>query len=310
MQEHRFQVGDQVFMASVIMDAQRKPQDVTVWEGTIFDVVGENRYRVQFVTNEGLQDLDVTGGQLYTDFETAEKRKFAAIAWLERCNLQNATDEHTDFLPEQIAAPGKVYFTDNPLRFGERKMAFAAYTNTWGAENSKQKQLQMVNAIWEDIRSLSDILFVLGFANDYTKKLVGKYVIIEINSLFICLTNLSKLDRNYESTLYQELLQNIRHLEQMFQFKAIRDKVAAHRDTNLSLLDTISLWRNITRYNISKYIDVFADHLTALSRQYPGDLTLGLRQSPVGVVDIESPPDNSYQPFDEPFEPTNSLTRA
>jgi len=187
--------GDHVFMSTVIVDEQDRPQDVTILEGTLLEVIEGDRWRVKVSSSEGDQVLTIPRHQLYLDRETAERRKFAAIAWLQRKTLKESVEGHVGFLPDQIAQRSSVHFTDNPLRYGEQKMAFAAYTNTWGKANSIQKQLQMINAIWEDIRSLSDILLVLSYANDYTKKLIGKYIIIELKSLFDCLTNLSKLDK-------------------------------------------------------------------------------------------------------------------
>jgi hypothetical protein len=198
---------------------------------------------------------------------------------------------------------------------GEPKIAIAIQGGTAGDYDTPQKVIQIIGSIWEDIDMLKDILYVLSYANDYAKKLIGKYLIIELRSLSACFDRLSQFDEDYKDNLYPIFLDKIKKLEVELKFgvlptprvdPVIRNKISAHRDLNIDLVTTIELWEKNTRYNILQYLDVYSDHLNKLLEKYPNEAKFyfNMRKTPMGgITDVKNPEDNNYQPFDIELEP-------
>ncbi|MCX4071485.1 hypothetical protein [Aeromonas caviae] len=274
-----------------------------VCEGTVEGVDDQGFVNFRCVLKGQEQVVAIPAYLILESRIEAEKKIEAALAWKERRILKAALNGKVDFLPEILAEPKGVYFSGNPLRCGEPMIGFGAQTNAWGKQDNPQKVLQLAGAIWEDIEMLQGILFVLGFANNYAKKLVGKYVIIELNSLFMCLRRLSELDSDYKNTLFPALVAEVKRLESEHQFRAIRDKIAAHRDTNIDLIESTSFWNKITRHALSRHIAVFAAHVDEVLRRYPFEATsyFHIRRRIVnGVLGVQE--NAEYQTFDEPFK--------
>jgi hypothetical protein len=149
---------------------------------------------------------------------------------------------------------------------------------------------------------LLGVLFVLGYTNDYVKKLIGKYIILELRSLYECLKKLCKFDQKYGFSLFCKLKCKIDKLERQ-EFKKIRNKLIAHRDTHLDIVKTTELWKQITRRNIYTLISIFKNHLDELLKDYPveADLYFAIREEPFkGITKIDKQAD--YEPFDKPFK--------
>ncbi|KAF0144783.1 MAG: hypothetical protein FD156_1612 [Nitrospirae bacterium] len=275
-------------------------QNIEVVEGSITKAISETEVEFKGIFQKQKQTVIFPKKNIFTSKEDAEKRIEAALAFRERTDLKKAIGGNIGFLPSCIAENNEVFISGNPLRCGEPMICFGAQTNTWGQDDNPQKVLQMAAAIWEDIETLKSVLYVLGFANNYTKKLIGKYVVIELNSLFTCLKRLSELDAIYKTTLFPDLLCQIKVLEHKYKFKTIRNKVAAHRDTNIDMMAALEFWQNITRYTLNKHINVFAAHLDAVLKNYPNEAKLyfRLRNLPLkGITGTQDP--KSYRAFDE-----------
>jgi hypothetical protein len=133
---------------------------------------------------------------LFHTKEEAEARESSIIAQMQREKLKSLAKGNISFLPPRIGVEAGVYSSGNPLRFSEPNIVSAVQSNTFGKLDTSQKILQLVGAIWEDVDMLLGILFVLGYANDYVKKLIGKYIILELRSLYKCLRQLRKVDAN------------------------------------------------------------------------------------------------------------------
>ncbi len=282
-------------------------QSAEVVKGEITREINDAEVEFTGLFQKQRQSLIFPRKNIFDSKEEAEKKIEAGLAWKERNVLKKAVDGHIDFLPPLIGESKEVFFSGNPLRCAEPMICFGAQTNTWGGDDNPQKVLQMAGAIWEDIETLKDVLYVLGFANNYTKKLIGKYIVIELNSLFLCLKRLAELDADYNKNLFSDLLNKIKALEDKYKFKGIRDKVAAHRDTNIDIMAAIEFWRNITRYTINRYIGVFADHLGELLKKYTFEASMyfGIRKTPAkGIIGVQESAE--YITFDEPFASHNN----
>ncbi len=278
-----------------------------VLQGEIIREVDDEKFEVSVYFPDGKTLLSQLPKNHVFFSEDAAKHKFVSfIHWEDRKKLYKDVEGHIDFLPEHIGELKGVYPSGNPLRFGERNISFSFVGNVTGKENSPQKIIQIIGGIWEDIERLQDILYVLSYGNDYVKKLIGKFIIIELRSLFPCFIKLSKLDDEYKDNLYLEFKYEVNKLNDELQFIDVRNKISAHRDLNLDLMTTTKLWEKITRYNIFQYIEVFRNHTNKLSKQYPNETLMyfNLRRTPFrSVQEVHQPKDNSYQPFDEEFVP-------
>lgn len=291
------------YTANFYFDADGRLLDTEVCEG---DVVGSSDSGIVLFRGiiRGIeQTVEIPEHLVLENRLDAERKINAALAWKERRILSEAVKGNVNFLPQPLAILEKSHMSGNPLRAGERMILFSAQSNAWGAQDNEQKVLQLAGAIWEDIEMLKGILFVLGYANDYAKKLVGKYIIIELSSLYRCLRRLSELDASYKNGLFTTLTDEIKELEIEYQFKAIRDKIAAHRDTNIDLVRSVGFWKNITRHSIIKHIDVFSYHLAELKNSYPFEITsyFMARHHPIHGALGATENSDEYRSFDDPF---------
>ena len=248
--------------------------------------------------------------QLYFTEEDAKMKFYSLQHHLERKKLSKTLEDNECFLPKPLAELDGVYASGNPLRFGEPNISFVLQTNTATTEDNPAKIIQIIGAIWEDIEMLKHILYVISYGNDYAKKLIGKYIVIELRSLFACLQRLSVIDTEYGDGLYHEFVEEVTRLEDEFKIGAmpasdpvVRNKISAHRDLNLDLLTTIELWEKITRYNIYEYIKIFGEHIDNLLTRYPNEARLyfSLRKEPFRTITAVNHPNNAYKPFDEPL---------
>jgi hypothetical protein len=294
--------GNKKYAACFYLSKEGLLENVEVVEGNITKFINDTEVEFTGIFQTKKQAVLFPKKNIFNTREQAQKKIEAALAWKERNTLRNAVGGNIGFLPPNITKSKKILLSGNPLRCGEPMIAFGAQTNTWGKRKNPQKILQIAGAIWEDIETLKSVLYVLGFANDYTKKLIGKYIVTELNSLFMCFINLSELDPVYQSSLFPNLLVEIKELESKYTFKAIRDKVAAHRDTNIDMISATGFWKSITRYALNQYISVFANHLNKILIRYPNesDLYFRLRNRPLNGIDGTEDNDDYYT-FDEPF---------
>ncbi len=277
------------------------------------------KFEVLLNCPNGLVKLELPKNSIYLTLEEA-REKFASLHhWLNRKRLDQAVKGNINFLPEHIGELKGVYHSGNPLRFGEPKISFALQGNVAGKNDNPQKVIQMIGASWEDIEMLLDILYILSFGNEYVKKLIGKYIIIELRSLSACFKRLSELDGNYKENLYPEFINEIKKLEKEVKFGVIktkrsnptvRNKISAHRDLNLDLMTSMDLWEKITRNNIYRYQEIFSDHINKFMKMYPHEAKMYfiMRRTPYrSITDVKPPKGNTYKPFDEKIVPRDDV---
>lgn len=171
--------------------------------------------------------------------------------------------------------------TSNPLRFGERNLSITIQTNTVNNTVSVQKIIQLISVTMEDISMIAAILELIAFVNDYTKKLLGKYAIIELSSIYILLKGsknykgLKDFNNDYANNEFLKLEDEIKKLEKKYNFKGIRNKIAAHKSADLNLNEYIDHWRNITGEVILKYFELFNIHINeVLTKYYPDEKSI------------------------------------
>jgi hypothetical protein len=214
-----------------------------------------------------------------------------------------------DELPELILRPnmsGKM--TSNPLRMTERNTGFYTQTNAWGNEINPQKIILLLAVTWEDISMFFAVLNLIPFVNDYAKKLIGKSIVIELNNLFALLRGtqdckgLKDFNPDYRNKEFKKLTADITDLEKKYGLKGIRDSLAAHKLSNLDVVEYSEMWDKITRASLKEYCDLFNSHwISAIEKYYPNEFreyfTLNLSEASYvdGVFEDKS---NDYETFD------------
>lgn len=230
----------------------------------------------------------------------AEQRIREIVYWLiinRICEgLQNAN------LPDAILKPNfEVHTSGNPLRFGERNIAFGAQTNVFGSEVNAQKIIQMLAVTLEDIEVLLSILEIIQFANDYAKRIVGKFLIVEFNNIYTLLKSLADINEDYSRNLFMDFDRNIQQLETQHDLRGIRNSLAAHKSPDLDLTDYVDFWKKVNRKVLQEYWALIVQHLDKmLNRYYPMEKKLYflIRREPIkGFVATERI--EGYEPFGE-----------
>jgi hypothetical protein len=185
---------ESAFIAVAVFDLNRVLRDVIVAEVELLER-GECSAKVcvRAVLTENLEvpadfrvgsEKELPLRMIWQTQELAERKLIAMGASRQRSVLAGTINGEPQFYPKNIEQVQEVSMSSNPLRFGEPMVAFATQANTVSRAENAQKVLQLAGAILEDIDLLWSTLWLLGFANDYAKKLLGKYIIIELNSLF------------------------------------------------------------------------------------------------------------------------------
>lgn len=271
-----------------------------ILEGQVFEELNEETVIVEFKFPDGTKGRqEYLVENICTDKISAEKKLFDLKIGLQNKRIREEFPVH--LIPEKIGKTDEGYFSGNPLRCGEPNISYSAQSNTFGDTENPQKIIQTIAAIDEDLEVLFNLFDLIYLTNDYTKKLLGKYCIIELNSFFLQLKKLASIDKNYSDNFFPELAKEIKELEDKYGFKVIRDKYAAHRDTNVDLMHAVDNWRKITRFNIYQYLIVLQSHLDKfLTNHYPMEKKsyFLIRKSPIGRK-MRTPGEDNYVPFDE-----------
>jgi hypothetical protein len=297
-----------IFIVAMIDGQQEGTDTFDVLEGTVVNELDSGALEVLVTSPSEQARLTCARQYVFDTRDAAEKRRLALTLFAEREKLKGEVGGHVGFYPKLLRQPQCVFLTTNPLRGGEPKAVFAARGNTWGKDDNAQKIIQVAGSIWEDIDTLFRVLYVLGLANDYSKKLIGKYVVIEMNSLFATFGRLQERDQRY-GDLYLGLKNNLklvgRKYGRLLIEERLRNKIAAHRDGNLDIIETARLWRNITRFNIIKHLEVFGKHIYDLRQLYPDEARECFR-GPLPLPHVprterDENGNDDYEPFDPPW---------
>lgn len=295
-----YSVGDTVFIVKLKespseLGQEINPKNYEVLPAKIMAIY-KNEIKIEF-NNGRRQRID--NGKYFKYEVEAEQYcyRLANDTWRIRCAEKILHDP-----PEQLLPNFQPRFTGNPLRAAERNIGFGAQGNVWGNEVNEQKIIQVIAMTFEDIEILIGILEVSGYMNDYAKKLLGKYFIVELNSLYSLLTKLSTLNKDYEQNEYQDLITKIQNLEKKYKFRFIRDKIAAHKDSNINLKNYVDVWNAINQASLNEYWLMFVHHIDKVLMKYyqhEKKLYFLIRQQPLhGVIATESKGD-SYIPFSD-----------
>lgn len=239
------------------------PKNYTVLSGK---VIGIYKKEIKIEFQNGHRKRVANGSWFkYEDEARQHCYKIANNAWRKEIASKIEKD-----LPEELLPNFKGRITGNPLRVAERNMVFCAQGNVFGSEENEQKIIQVLAITIEDIEMLIGIMNIIQFMNDYVKKLIGKYMIIELNSIFNLLKSLSKLNEQYRVGEYKEFLSSISKLEQEYDFRLVRDKIGAHKDVNLDVKAYAQAWNAINQISLMKYWELIVNHIDkVLMKYYP-----------------------------------------
>jgi hypothetical protein len=294
------QVDREVYIPWILVDGPEDGNRTGVSRATVLSITAES-VLVKLHHPKGDTDGEIPIANVFPDEHSAAKRILAIDLLRERRMLKKAIPDIDLVYPATLRAPAAVVMSSNPLRAGEPCVAYSAQSNVWGTNSNPQKLLQIAGSVWEDIKVLFGTLYLLGFAGDYAKKLLGKYIIVEMRSLFDVLSELRKVDKTYEA-LFIDLQRQLSVLDKEFGYATLRNKVGAHRDSDLDALMTVEFWRRITRYNLSRHLDVFQEHLRKLGSVYEDEVRLYF-SGPIAIPGLSpsrSNDESEYETFD-PF---------
>ena len=239
----------------------------------------------------------IKNGQYYK-YEIQAQQKCYEVAnmmWREQCANKIMMSP-----PEQIQPNIIPRYTGNPLRVAERNIGFGAQANVWGLEINEQKIIQIIAMTFEDIQMIIGMLDVLGFMNDYAKKLLGKYLIIELSSLYNLLGQLKDFNKEYGDKEYKELVNAIIKLEKKYEFKFIRDKIAAHKDSNIDIAKYVDVWNAINQVSLNEYWILLVNHIDEILMKYyqhEKRMYFLLSQYPMDVFMAMGDKGDKYVPF-------------
>jgi len=293
-------VGDLVYLPVVDPNATGTDRFL-VLEGQILDI-GEDTYHVRWAREGQVTAQWIPMANVHSSREGAERKALAAEEWKRKQDLDRAVGGQHAYLVKPIAPIEGVYFTGNPLRFGEPNLLYAAQVSTFGGPATVSKCLQNVAAIVQNIQALYAVLYALTFANDFAKKLIGKYIVIEQESAFRNFMRMSKLDPVNEKADFELLKAEIMRLNKEYSFDYLRDKLASHRDADMDLGAIVQAWQKLTRYSLQQYNDALQIHLNRVLARHPLELDyfkeLGPLQGDVRPVKVAE-----WVPFDDPLIP-------
>ena len=293
-----FAINDKVYIIRLNTNSTEpggviNPKNYEVVEVKIIGIY-KDEIKVEF---ENSRRKRIKNGKYYKYEIEAQQScyKIANEMWRKQCAEKIQTSPPEQLLPNIIPR-----YTGNPLRFAERNIGFGAQTNVWGSEINEQKIIQIIAMTFEDIEMIMGILDVLGFMNDYAKKLLGKYLIIELSSLYNLLGKLKDLNKEYKINEFNKLVNSIMELEKKYKFKFIRDKIAAHKDCNIDIEKYTEIWNAINHDSLNEYWLMLVKHIDEiLMKYYQHEKTMYFllrKQSMNGFIALEDKGDN-YTPF-------------
>lgn len=203
--------------------------------------------------------------------------------------------------------------TSNPLRFGEPARIFSTQTHIVGEQPSEHdnifkeyviaKEIQNISICIEDIQHLIGLIKILPQASDYTNKLIGKYIIIEIHNILSCTKSLSRASSDIKSSC-QQFAKNLKKLDKKYYSKIIRDKIVAHKhhdkqsSINLTLKEQADLWGSITSKILNEYIALIHNFACQLETLATIEYQVMFQSNGTEITGI-SPPlcGDNYNPF-------------
>jgi hypothetical protein len=213
--------------------------------------------------------------------------------------------------------------TSNPLRLGEPARLFGAQTHIWGEQPSASdkkfkeyiisKEIQNISICIEDIQHLIGLIKILPQASDYSNKLIGKYIIIEIHNILSCIKNLSRASYDIKISC-QQFAKNIKKLDKKYYSKTIRDKIVAHKHNdkqssiNLTMKEQADLWGSITSKILNEYIMLIHNFAHQLQTLATIEYRIMIQSNGTEIKGILAPLcGDDYNPF---YEETKNWTPA
>jgi hypothetical protein len=295
--DRELQLGDTIYVVHMVVGQRGALDAIEVSEGIIESLDGDT-CRVRHRSGVALHQRQ----QVCFDKDQAEERRFAIIGWLKARNEVKRNGGKLAALPEPLHAVDGVIISGNPLRAGEPNIAFNAQSNAWGKQDSPQKVLQRLGAIFEDIHHLEALLSLIPHGSEYAKRLISKYVILELHAAVEVLRRLATLDHEYKQHDYPQLVSALEQLDARYKFRIVRDKLSAHRDGDLDVLKVTDLWARITRRAVWSYFDAFEKHLRLLAARYRMEVALYFNVRGKRMAPTKGGGSTDYLPFDPPAE--------
>lgn len=267
--------GDKVF--TLVFDTGKNqtplnPKNLEIIEASVVSVDDLKKTAVisfmiqgQMLTNERHQEH-----LLSTKIEMEQHRQKAAFGLIKKRVIDRLQDGS---LPGSSLLPNfELHFVGNPLRMKERNLGYGAQTNTFGKAVSPQKLIQLIAVSVETVEVLIDVQELLIMCNDFAKRVLAKYITVEMRTIHKLLGKLAAIDKVYESKYFMAFEVALGGLEKKYGYKFIRNKLGAHLDPELDLEEYIEAWEKLQIPILNEHWKEFCTHIdNALAALYPNE---------------------------------------
>ncbi len=268
----------------------------------------------------GMGEVVIKGGRTFLKSETKGDVELEENTIIEECDsyldaelllsdiiYRNCLGRVIDLLqsgelPDPFIKPEPgVKFSGNPLRFLEKNVGPIGSPLTWSRGKSREKILVIIKVCIDNIQVLISVINLLLFANDYTKKVLGKYVVVELYWIYQLFGKLSKTNREYRDNEYEELKNAVLDLEKSYNLQGLRDQIGAHIDVDIGLSDYIKYWNNLNIDILTEYYELLARHVYIILEKYYSPLKRLYFDLPEaeGTRGLKVFPRDGYVPFDK-----------
>ena len=201
-----------------------------------------------------------------------------------------------------------VIHTSNPLRAGEPGVMLSLESNAWGKDDSPQKVWQHLGMSIDRCRVLIDVLACMADANDFAKRTITSYLVLELHAIFKMVRRARAKKLGVPEPRPAALAALEGEIEKLISkgasFSMLRDKLSAHLDGDLDILETRKLWMHLTRARIDEWIRLLNAYVCELGKIFPSEFTSHIKMRNLimpGLPRPRTPPgdDDEYTRFEK-----------
>jgi hypothetical protein len=273
----KLSIGDEIYVVVAVDPPQHPNGHLNVYNYvSVSAQIIEIEKKIVTVVLESGKQFDLVIDACFNSRKDADQFRYR-IVFNHLKELSIYRIEHDT--PKYLLPNFEPRFTGNVLRYGERNIIWNL--PDWNEIVTEEKILQLIALTVEDVEILISLLEIMIFTNDYAKKLIGKYSIIELSNLYTLLRGgngskgLRNLNKEYAKNEFLQLEDKINKLESNYKFRDIRNKLVAHKDCNVDFTMYNVMWSKINIKFIEEYWQLITVHLEEiLTKYYPEEKVL------------------------------------
>jgi len=171
--------------------------------------------------------------------------------------------------------------TSNPLRAGEPGVVFSLESNAWGKGDSPQKVWQHLAMSMDRCQVLTEVFIDLKGANDFAKRTITSYLVLELHAIF----KMVRRARSKALAVPEPRPPTLATVEGGIEaliakgapFATLRDKLTAHLDGDLDVIETHNLWMYLTGARVQEWIDLLNAYVVELGKLFPSEFISNIK---------------------------------